>query len=138
MAAGTALIGAMATDAWQQAREAVVSLWQRVHPERADTVRAELGEVRTELLAARAAGDEEAEEGLAVDWRRRLQRLLASDPSLTAELRRIIDEELSPLLPPAPAAAAGPVITMRANASGNSTVIQAGHDAHVTGHGTAR
>ena len=52
LAAGTALIGAMATDAWQQTRAAVVAWWRRAHPGRADTVGAELDTARAQVLGA--------------------------------------------------------------------------------------
>lgn len=34
VAADTALVGAMATDTWQQARAGAVALWRRLHPDR--------------------------------------------------------------------------------------------------------
>ena len=52
---GTALIGAIATDAWQQVREAVTGLWRRVHPRREDDgIGAELDELREQVLAGPA------------------------------------------------------------------------------------
>ncbi|MFI0976188.1 hypothetical protein ACH4SP_04060 [Streptomyces sp. NPDC021093] len=99
--AATALVGAMATDGWQRARDGIVALWQRVHPERAQTIEAELTELRDDVLAVRAQqdGDSRAEEGLAAEWERRLGRLLRQNAALEAELRRVLDEELTPLLP---------------------------------------
>lgn len=99
LAAGTAVINAMATDGWEQARAAVVRLWRRVHPERVPAIEAELEEVRGEVVAARQAGDAAVETELAADWQRKLKRLLAADPGQIAELRRVLDEELTPLLP---------------------------------------
>ncbi|MGW3645142.1 nSTAND1 domain-containing NTPase [Streptomyces sp. NPDC000878] len=53
VAVGTALVGAMATDSWRQAKRALVALWRRVRPEaEADTVGAEFGQARMRLLAA--------------------------------------------------------------------------------------
>jgi hypothetical protein len=34
LAAATAIVSSMATDAWRQARSAIGQLWRRVHPER--------------------------------------------------------------------------------------------------------
>ena len=48
---GTALVGAIATDAWQQVREAVISLWRRVHPQKADDIGTELDELRDQVPA---------------------------------------------------------------------------------------
>src|SRR5271165_5847197 len=53
LAAGTALVGAMVTDGWQQARTAVVAWWRKVHPGRADAVGAELDTARAQVLPAR-------------------------------------------------------------------------------------
>ena len=110
-------------------------LWQRVHPERVEAIDGELAEVRREVLAAREIGDVHAEQGLTADWARKLQRLLASgegsDPGLKGELRRVLDEELSPLLPPV-AQARITQIKMTATASGHGRVYQAGRDQLIT------
>ncbi|MGW9431663.1 hypothetical protein ACWHA1_27450 [Streptomyces decoyicus] len=115
----------MATDAWQHARDCAVALWRRVHPDRVPAIEAELADVRSELIAARGEGDAQAEEELAADWQRRLRRLLRDDPSLADELRRVLDEELSPLLAPAEQSRIGQV-QMNATASGHARVYQAG------------
>lgn len=101
LAAGTALVEAMVTDAWQKARTAIVSLWKSRHPDRVPAIDAELLSSREEALAARAANDSAAVEGLVADWRRKLHRLVTADPSLITELKRILDDELTPLLPEA-------------------------------------
>ncbi|GHH92046.1 transketolase [Streptomyces capillispiralis] len=124
LAAGTALVGAMATDAWQQARTSAVELWRRVHPERVPAIEAELAEVREEVLTAREADDADAETGLAQDWQRKLQRLVRDHPELARELRRVLDQELAPLLPRPGGPAAPGTVTMTATAGDNSTVIQ--------------
>lgn len=126
-AAGTAVVSTLATEAWQSVRDGVVALWRRVHPDRAGTVDAVLEETRADVLAARDAGDAEAEQALVGEWQSRLRRLLAADPSLAAELRGLLDE-LEP-----EAAESGSTITMNATASGSSRVIQAARDVHVTG-----
>ncbi|MFF2250347.1 hypothetical protein [Streptomyces sp. NPDC058142] len=124
MTAGTALVSAMATDAWQQARSSAVALWRRVHPQRVPAIEEELAEVRAEVLAARETGDTEAEAGLVADWQRRLRRLLRDDPALAGELRRVLDEELSPLLSNVEAARIANV-EMHARASGSARIYQA-------------
>lgn len=77
--AGTTIVAAMVTDTWEKTKTAVVGLWHRVHPQRAEGIDAELVEVRRELLAARAAGDGQVERDLVVEWQGRLRRLLAAD-----------------------------------------------------------
>ncbi|MGW3357549.1 hypothetical protein ACWDFL_19330 [Streptomyces bungoensis] len=127
--AASTVVGAMATAGWESAQRAMGELWRRVHPERADTVVAELGEARADVLAAREHGDERAERELVVAWQARLRRLLAADPALVPELRRLTDE----LLPPT--GEAGPPAggtRLTANASGRSRVTMAGRDINIT------
>lgn len=131
LAAATAVVTAMTTEGWQQARKAVVALWQRVHPERRAAIEAELEETRAEVVAARRSGDAQAEQELVGDWQRKLRRLLAADPELGDELRRILDEELAPTLPAAEQSRVRD-ITMTATAHGHGRVFQAGRDQHIT------
>ncbi|MFJ8542572.1 hypothetical protein ACIRFH_11250 [Streptomyces sp. NPDC093586] len=132
VSAGSALVGAMATDGWERAREALVSLWRRVRPEQADTVGAELAAVRAQLLVARSAGDTDTEEALTGSWRLRLQELLSENPALADELRRLLDQELAPAMT-AHTRADGASTVINANASGNSRMFVAGRDQHITG-----
>jgi hypothetical protein len=99
LAAASAVVTAMATDGWQQAREAVVRLWRRSRLSHVPAIEADLEETRAEMIAAGSAGDRAAEEGLVAEWQRKLRRLLDADPDLEIELRRVLDEELAPLLP---------------------------------------
>ncbi|KUN90281.1 hypothetical protein AQJ66_00195 [Streptomyces bungoensis] len=127
--AASTVVGAMATAGWESARRAMGELWRRVHPERADTVVAELEEARADVLAARERGDERAESELVGEWQTRLRRLLAADPELVPELRRIVDE-LRPVAEQAGPPAGG--IRLTANASGRSRVTMAGRDVNIT------
>lgn len=127
MAAGTALVTAMATDGWQQARAGAVTLWRRVHPERVPAIEAELEEVRGEVLTARQAADQQAEDALAEEWRRKLARLVAADPAIGAEIQQVLDQVWKPLLPESDQVRVQH-ITQRATASGQGRVYQAGRD----------
>ncbi|MCI3273518.1 hypothetical protein [Streptomyces cylindrosporus] len=60
LSAGTALVGAIATDTWDHARAAVVALWRRARPDQADVIDEELAASRRRLLAARDEGTTEA------------------------------------------------------------------------------
>ncbi|MEV7008135.1 hypothetical protein [Streptosporangium sp. NPDC051022] len=132
LAAGTALVTAMTTDAWQQARSGIVALWRRIHPGQADAVEAELGELRGLMLAARRDGDADTERALVTSWQIRLQRLLHEDPALITDLRRILDEELTPPLTPAERIHIGSIV-MHAVGGGSGQIYQNIGNQHITG-----
>ncbi|KJS60501.1 hypothetical protein [Streptomyces rubellomurinus] len=138
--AATALVGRLAADGWDQARQAVVALWRRRHPERpeeAEVVEAQLVEAREELLAAGAAGeagDGRVGQELTVEWRTRLRDLLRADPALAVELRRVLAElEGRDGESGAGAAPGGNRVTMRATAADRAKVYMAGNDLHIHG-----
>ncbi|GAA3076036.1 hypothetical protein [Streptosporangium carneum] len=131
LAAGTALVTAMATDTWQQARSGAVALWRRVRPEQEKAVEDELAEVRLQILAARDDGDTDTERALAGAWQIRLQQLLREDPDLANELKQVLDNVLTPALSLNEREQYGE-ITMKATASGQGRVYQAGRDQHIT------
>jgi hypothetical protein len=128
--AATTVVQLLATATWEQAKSAVGGLWRRVHPERAETVQAELEETRAEVLAARQVGDEQVEQVLAKEWQGRLRRLVTADPHLVDDLRHVVTQLGSALadtnLPQ------GTVISMQATTFGNGRVNQAGRDLHIT------
>jgi hypothetical protein len=128
--AATTVVQLLATAAWEQAMSAVGALWRRVHPQRAETVQAELEDSRAEVLAARQVGDEQVEQALVGEWQGRLRRLVAADPQLVDDLRRVVTE-LHLALADADSPQ-GATITMQAMAFGSSRVNQAGRDLHVT------
>lgn len=123
MAFGTALVGAMATDAWGQVRDGVVGLWRRVCPEQAEVVEAELEGVRGQVLEARDAGAMEVEQALAGVWQGRMQQLVLEDSAVAVELRRLVEEVLAPVLTAAEQARIGPVV-MSGRSEGHSTFNQ--------------
>jgi hypothetical protein len=130
LAFGPALVGAIATDTWQQAREAVTRLWRRVHPRhKADSIGAELDELREEVLLARRSCDTETERALEGAWQLRLQQLLRADPALATELRLVLDQVLIPALTPAEQTRVGTII-MRGSSHGSSTFTQIGIQAN--------
>lgn len=123
MAFGTALVGAMATDAWRQVRTRVVGLWWRVHPRQVDTVEADLEGLRARVLDARQAGRADVEQALVGVWQGRLQQLLLDEPALFAELRRVLDDTLVPVLTPVEQSRIGTLIMM-GSSHGHSTFTQ--------------
>jgi hypothetical protein len=123
---GTALVGAIATDVWQQVREAVTGLWRRVHPQQEDGgIGAELDELREQVLVARGGGDADTERALEGAWHVRLQQLLRADPDLAVELQRVLDQVLTPALTPAEQARVGTII-MTGSSHDSSTFTQIG------------
>ncbi|GGW39924.1 hypothetical protein GCM10010503_15420 [Streptomyces lucensis JCM 4490] len=127
LAAASAVVGTMATQAWEQARQAVVGFWQQRHPEEVPAVIAELAHGRTQVIEARSVGDSSVEEELIGDWQRKLRRLLSTDPSLRAELQRVLDQELTPLLPAAEVARVTS-IRMNARVSGRGRAYMSARD----------
>ncbi len=132
IAAVTALVGAMAGDAWRQVHEAIAGLWRRGHsPQQADTIGAELDELREQLLQARRDGDTGTEHALEGAWQLKLQQLLRADPALRAELQRVLDEVLTPALSPAEQTRIATII-MTGSSHDASTFTQIGTQANYT------
>lgn len=127
MAAGTALVAAMATDAWAQARDSAVELWRRFRPGDAPGFDVSLEETRAQVVLAREAADTDTEEALVGSWRMRLHRLAQSDPEAIPEIRRVLDDELRPLLRPQDEATVASIVIV-GRASDNATLYQAGRD----------
>ncbi|MGW4379753.1 hypothetical protein [Kitasatospora sp. NPDC004531] len=125
--AATTVVTLLATDAWEGAKTAVVGAWRRLRPERAESIALELDDSREDVLRAREAGTEdETLAALAGDWESRFRRLIGDNPALAAEIRRVLDEELTPALPPEQRAAA---VTFHATVT-DGNVYQAGRDQH--------
>jgi hypothetical protein len=120
----------LVTDGWEAAKNVFVSLWRRVHPERADRVGADLAQAREDLLASPEADVPQLEAGLADEWQGRLRSLLTANPQLASDLRRILDTEFRPALGESGGEAA-PVNWMHARVDGGGRIYQAGRDQHI-------
>jgi hypothetical protein len=133
LAAASALMTAMATDAWSEVHAGAVSLWRRVYPERVPAIESELLEVRNELVAARQARDAGVETELAAEWGRKFQRLAQGHPELIPELR-LLGEAWTRLVPATERERSGAVnIEQTAAATGHGTTYQAGRDIFQSG-----
>ncbi|MQS35818.1 hypothetical protein [Streptomyces katsurahamanus] len=86
----TALVGAMVSDAWLQARDRVARFLAR--GEDPQVAGEELETLRTELVAAHDAEDTEAAADIEDEWRLRLRRALRADPAAAEELRVLLAE----------------------------------------------
>ena len=88
-------------------------------------IEAELVDARDALVAARNTGDGTVQPELAAEWQGRIRRLLDTNPTLAAELRHLLDQDLTPAL-----AATGQVwhgnVRMSGTASGHGQVNQVG------------
>ncbi|MEU3690349.1 hypothetical protein [Streptomyces narbonensis] len=133
--AGTALVGAMATDAWQQTRDGVVALWRRVHPERAQDVADDLTRLRT-LVADDRGSRAAVDTAITQLWQLRLHDLLLADPALTTELTA----QLEGLVRAIPTPAASPDVQavgtqhLEGHASDSGRVYQAARDMTISEH----
>ncbi|GAA3073758.1 hypothetical protein [Streptosporangium carneum] len=127
VAAGTAVISAMATSVWETVRDAVVALWRRLHPDKAEQIGEDLEVVRAEIVQARSSGDVSAEQALAGEWQSKLQRLVRNDPALAHEVQRLLEEHLVPALA-ADEQTRIRTIIQTAHATDHSTIYQAGGD----------
>ncbi|MEU4462630.1 hypothetical protein AB0G20_02720 [Streptomyces sp. NPDC024017] len=126
--AGTTMVTLMAGQAWESAREGLVSLWQRFQPDRAEAVSGELEATREDLLLAQRTGDADTESELTAEWQARVRRLLVARPEVADELRRILAE----LSPQSAEAQSSVEVRLRAEVSGSGRVYQAGRDQHIT------
>jgi hypothetical protein len=92
-AGGTALVSAMATDAWQGARDGVGRLFRRGGEVRQAAIEAQLDEDADTLVRAKGSSDEDAvRQELVPVWSRRLSRLLEEHPDAEADVRVLINE----------------------------------------------
>jgi hypothetical protein len=124
-AAGTALVQAIASDAWQQVKRAITGLWHRAHPGCAVEVGGDMDELRRQVLQARADGDVGTERALEGAWQVRLQELLRADPMLAGDLQQVLDQVLTPALPAAGQARIGTIL-MTGTSHDSSTFTQIG------------
>jgi hypothetical protein len=118
--AAATLVGLLTTDAWDRVRESIGELWSRAHPERAESIKAEIAEVRSELMTPGAADGEQVARRVAAEWESRFLRLLTSDPDLAGPLRQLLLEGAG-TVPPEPGVRAGRIT----------------QDVRVSGHGRA-
>ncbi|MGH3950776.1 MAG: hypothetical protein ACRDSE_16940 [Pseudonocardiaceae bacterium] len=87
-AGGTALVGAMATDAWRATRSGVARLFGRGGPARQTAIEAQLD--GNAALVAQAEDPDEARQNLAAVWRLELAALLRQHPETEDELRALV------------------------------------------------
>ncbi|MFJ8935061.1 hypothetical protein ACIRL0_04990 [Streptomyces sp. NPDC102365] len=132
LAAGTALVAAMASNAWEAARDALVGLWWKGKPEEAEAVGSELRRARSVVLEARRTNDADAEQALIVFWRMRFDQLLRKRPDLVGDLRGVLQDDLVPALD-ADDRDRVSVAFGRTEAHDHARIYRAGRDRHADG-----
>ncbi|MGW7465399.1 ATP-binding protein [Streptomyces xantholiticus] len=93
-ATSASIVGALATDAWQQVRDRTVEIFRHARPDEADNVSLELEEARELILAAIDDDDARVEHELTVTLQRRLQDLVKDNSSVDQDLHRLLNELL--------------------------------------------
>ncbi|MFE6282686.1 hypothetical protein [Streptomyces sp. NPDC057877] len=120
---GTAVVGAMASDGYQQAREGAVALWRRFRPGAADDVGQDLDRAREALLSAPTADRDAFAAALASAWQGHALTLLLAEPAAARAI-----EELAARLNTWDDS---PHMTFHAHASGWARIYQSAGDQHI-------
>jgi hypothetical protein len=123
--AGTTVVTAAVTDAWEAARKGFARLLGRGDPDKTKLAERRLTETHDQLAGAKGADLDRVRAALKAQWVTRVADLLEEDPGVEADLRVLV-EEIQAQLP------AGVV-----SAADHS--VAAGRDANITavGGGTA-
>ncbi|WP_319053448.1 hypothetical protein [Streptomyces europaeiscabiei] len=122
--AGTTVVALLATDAWEQTRLGVTTLWRRFRPEAAEEIDGLLSRSRTTLLA----GGEPV--GVESEWQLRLGALLAQHPDAVAELTSLLRELTAE--PSGQTISGG--VHLKAHAEGSGQVYQSVRDQTVNNY----
>ncbi|MCX4761483.1 hypothetical protein OG562_10920 [Streptomyces sp. NBC_01275] len=121
----SAVIAAMATDAWQETRTRVVGVWQRFHPAFADSINEQLGAAQLALSLLPENLRHEAEGELVNRWRNQILQLLQRDPAVSELLAAALSG--NPGQPETQVRQVGHV-------HGNGRIYMAGRDVTITDH----
>jgi hypothetical protein len=87
-ATGSAVVAAMATDAWQTTRDGVARLFGRGGPQRRSGIEAQMD--ADAALVEQASDRVQVRQGLAPSWQEEVARLLEEHPDVEPELRDLI------------------------------------------------
>lgn len=120
-AGGAALVGAMATDAWEFTRSRVASLFGRGDARRTEAIEGQLEEDAGML--ERTADTDQARQDLLPVWRRRLADYLSQDPEAAEGLRELVEQVQAKL----PAQQQAWVQTNIARDHANQNIVQGGN-----------
>jgi len=90
--AGTTVVAAATTDAWEATRRGFARLLGRGDPDRTKLAERRLAETHEQLTGAAGTGLESARAALEAQWMTRLADLLEEDPGVEADLRVLVEE----------------------------------------------
>jgi hypothetical protein len=96
--AGNTLVRAIAEQGWTSAKKAVLALWHRHAPAQAEPIGADLDTARAELAAVAEVEAADVMKDLADEWAARFSALLRRHPEAAEDVRRVVDQELAPLI----------------------------------------
>lgn len=122
--AGTTVVALLATDAWEQTRRGVTTLWRHFRPDAAEEIDGLLSRSRAVLLA----GAESV--GVESEWQLRLGALLAQHPDAAAELASLLRELTAE--PSGQAISGG--VHFKAHAEGDGQIYQSVRDQTVNNY----
>ncbi|MFJ4684735.1 hypothetical protein [Streptomyces sp. NPDC088789] len=121
--AGGAVVTAMVTDGWQQARSGVVDLWRRFRPEAVDLVEQDFDSSRIDITSADDEALDVTQAAMTTLWQGHVLALLQRNPQAVAELRTLLSS-----LETRAAGSTDGGVHQTAKASGRAQVYQAGRD----------
>jgi hypothetical protein len=84
------LVGLMVTDAWNQAKTAIVDFWRRQRPQQAERVAEDLDDAQKMIRRARESKNRQAEAAVLAEWEGRLRTLIALHPTAADDLARVL------------------------------------------------
>ena len=90
-AGASALVGAMVTDGWAQAKAATVAFWRRHRPTRADAVEQVLESTRAEIVAVDEAGRPVLAARVEGRWQERFESMIEEHPEIAGELAELLE-----------------------------------------------
>jgi hypothetical protein len=90
--AGSTVVTAATTDAWEATRRGFVRLLGHGDPERTKVAERRLAETHEQLTGAAGTDLESARSALQTQWATRLADLLEEDPAVEADLRALVQE----------------------------------------------
>jgi hypothetical protein len=120
-AAGTTLVTAMATDAWQAARTGIARLFSRTGTASQAAVEEQLD--RHQEMVVRAEDPDQVRQRLVAGWQAEIELMLQREPDVAPSLASLL-EEVQRILPPT--ATRGIVQNVHVSGSGNLTNVVAG------------